>query len=400
MTVSVRQFAMLATCILLNAAAAAAGTPVSVPMHVEGGRPYIDVQFSDRDGDPVTARAWLDTGGGALVLTQRLADQLGLVPTDGGFKAEGENLAALPLPTLSVGGRAVQLQQDAKAFEVLSNATGLQGTDAEAAIPVRLLRGYDVVFDYPAGTFSLGASGGKHAGTELPVHFGENGMPTVTVTVDGKPYGMLLDTGGTCVMLSDEVAAAWLHAHKDWRSLEGAYGFGDMLLGAKFETRLKMLDVPALHWGPFQLEHVVAVSRPGGVYETNMSKIAGADIVGSLGGNVFRHFRIDIDYPAGKLYLAEDPRVKPLALDMVGVMLEPAAGGGYDVAMLHGDAGGIAVGDHLDTVDGLDAARATIQQVFAALSGKPGAVRRITVRRDGKPLTFQARVQHLLGAGD
>lgn len=375
-------------CVLCSAAVAAA----DVPMTVEDGRPYIDVQFTATDGHVVKAHVWLDSGGGALILSQKLMEDLGLKPTGDAFEEEGEKLAPLAVPELSLGGSALQLK-DAQAFEVAGASQGIQHTDADAALPVRLLRGYDVVFDYPAHRFSLNPSGGKHTGTEVPVKIGESGMPTVTAEIAGKPYGFLLDTGGTSMMLSQAVV------RPAFQHLDGAYGRGNMLLG-KFESKLMMVDIPSLAWGPFQLTQVIAVSRPAGIYEKNMSRIAGADVVGSLGGNVFEHFCIDIDYPAGKLYLTEDKSVKSAALDMVGVMLEPAQGGGYDVAGVTGEPNGVEVGDHLLKVDDLDVTQAPLQVVIAALSGKPGESRALTVQRGDKTLTLKAPVQHLLGARD
>lgn len=383
-----RQTAAFLTCALCSAAAVAA----DVPMAVEGGRPYIDVQFRAADGHAVKAHVWLDTGGGNIIVSEKLAQALGLKPTADAFEEEGEKLAPLPLPGLELGGEVVKLA-DVQAFEVIGPASGVQHTDADAALPVRALRGYDVVFDYPAGKFSLNPSGGKHTGTEVPVKIGESGMPTVTAEIAGKPYGFLLDTGGTSVMLSQAAI------QPDFQHVAGAYGRGNMLLG-RFEGKLMMVDLPSLTWGPFQLTHVIAVSRPAGIYEKSMSGMAGGDIVGSLGGNVFQHFRIDIDYPQAKLYLTEDKTVKPATLDMVGLMLEPAQGGGYDVAAVQGDVGGAAVGDHLLKVGDLDAGQATLQAVIAALSGKPGESRMLTVQRADKTLTLKAPVQHLLGAHD
>jgi hypothetical protein len=371
---------------------------LDLPMQLEGDRPYIDVEFTAVDGHLVKAHAWLDTGGGGLVFTQKFAEALGLSPKDGGFQAEGDNLASVDLPALHIAGTEIKLT-DAQAFEVLGSATGLQHTDADVALPVHLLRSYDVVFDYPKHRFSLLPSGGKHSGTEVPVHIGDAGMPTVTVQIDGKPYGVLLDTGGTCVMLSRDAMSSWLTAHGDWQKLDGAYGRGDMGLG-KFESKLFMLDIPRLDLGPFPLEQVLAVSRPAGIYEKNMTQLTGAPIVGSLGGNVFRAFRIEIDYPLSKLYLTRDKSVKPAALDMVGISIEPVAGGGFDVANLQGDTGTMAVGDHLLKVDGLDVSQATLQAVLAALAGKPGESRMLTVQRGDQTLEIKAPVQHLLGAKD
>src|ERR1700743_147968 len=103
-----------------------------------------------------------------------------------------------------------------------------------------------------------------------------------------------------------------------------------------------------------------------------MTQLTGAPIVGSLGGNVFQYFRMDIDYPKGKLYLTQAQGVKTAALDMVGVSLEPAVDGGFAVAQVQGDVGGLAVGDHLTKVGDLDVRQATLPGTRAALSGKPG----------------------------
>lgn len=47
-------------------------------MQVELNRPYVDVTLAGPSGHPVTAHAYVDTGGGALLLSAGLAKQLGL----------------------------------------------------------------------------------------------------------------------------------------------------------------------------------------------------------------------------------------------------------------------------------------------------------------------------------
>src|SRR4051794_32563685 len=50
----------------------------TIPMIVEGNRPFIDLSFRKPDGTERKARFWIDTGGGGFLLVQKLAADLGL----------------------------------------------------------------------------------------------------------------------------------------------------------------------------------------------------------------------------------------------------------------------------------------------------------------------------------
>jgi hypothetical protein len=52
----------------------------TVPMVVEGNRPFVELSFRKPDGTIRRARFWVDTGGGSLLLMQNLASDLGLKP--------------------------------------------------------------------------------------------------------------------------------------------------------------------------------------------------------------------------------------------------------------------------------------------------------------------------------
>jgi hypothetical protein len=60
-----------------------------------------------------------------------------------------------------------------------------------------------------------------------------------------------------------------------------------------------------------------------------MSKMMRAPIVGTLGGNVLKAFRIEIDYAAGETYVEMTGATEAHDLDMVGLTLEPKADGSY-----------------------------------------------------------------------
>src|SRR4029079_1078868 len=50
----------------------------TVPLHVEGNRPFVDVTFHRADGTTRAARFLVDSGGGAFLIVEPLARDLGL----------------------------------------------------------------------------------------------------------------------------------------------------------------------------------------------------------------------------------------------------------------------------------------------------------------------------------
>ena len=53
---------------------------VTVPMSVEGNAPIVTLQFNRPDDGTRTARFIFDSGGGAIILDEELATDLGLKP--------------------------------------------------------------------------------------------------------------------------------------------------------------------------------------------------------------------------------------------------------------------------------------------------------------------------------
>jgi hypothetical protein len=367
---------------------------VTVPMQLELGRPYIDVTLTGPNGDRVKAHAYVDTGGGAIILASGLAARLGLKATGKPEASQGEKLAPTTVPALRIGGKTLALP-DAYAFIGTNEPRVLGHTDAELELPGRYLGHYVVVFDYPAHTFTLADPDSyKPDGTAVKTTFG-GGMPAVHVSVAGKPYGFLLDTGGQYCMVSDAVLGPWRRQHPDWPKVDGVYGPANMQIGS-FETKLTMLRIAALQWGPFRIEEVGAASRPRGPYEKMMTGIVGTPVIGSIGGNVLRHFRVTMDYPARAVYLDGPAIVRNTPLAMVGIMLEPAARGGYEVAGTTSGVKDIRIGDELLKVDGHDVTQAPFSQVATLLSGSPGTSRTLLLQRGGKRVTVHARVQSIL----
>lgn len=367
---------------------------VTIPMQVELNRPYIDLTLTGPNGHRVKAHAYVDTGGGALIFSAALAKKLGLKASGKSLHEEGRTLIPTATPALDIGGRPIELV-DAHALIDVGEPRTLGRTDAEMMLPGRFLRHYVVTFDYPAHTFTLAdPDSNRPDGTAVKTIIG-GGMPVLRVSVAGQSYGFLLDTGGQFCMISTANFGAWRKQHPAWPQVDGAYGPANMLMG-QFETKLYMLQIAALQWGPFRIEGAGAVSRPIGAYENMMSETVGVPVIGSIGGNVLRHFKVTVDYPARTVYLDGPAVVRDTPLDMVGVMLEPAAHGGYDVAGIAPGVKDIRIGDELLKVDGRDIRRAPFSTVVNLLSGSPGTSRTLLVQRGQTSLTVHAMVQPIL----
>ena len=277
---------------------------VTVPLILEGNRPYIELNFSRPDGSKRTARFLVDSGGGGFLLTEPLARDLGLtwgeVRDEGGQKFGG----AQTVPVVSVGQFVLQLNPQRVAVVIGRDSLTPKGAPghADGLFPGHVLSQYHVVFDYPKGTFTLARPGVlTPKGDALPMPVSKrSGFPRTEIEVDGKTYGFLIDTGASFTMVSAVLLKSWGNDHQEWERHPGAFGEAATLGGQTLET----MFVPAGRWGPHKLDRFGVTSQLEGAFEKWMSAMMAAPIVGSLAGNVLKRFRVELDYPNSKLYLS------------------------------------------------------------------------------------------------
>jgi hypothetical protein len=121
------------------------------------------------------------------------------------------------------------------------------------------------------------------------------------------------------------------------------------------------------------------------------SRLSGRPVIGLIGGNRLRHFRADIDYPKSRLYLKQESADDETPIDMVGVMLASSRRGYLNVRVadtaiaLKNDDDLLRIADA--PISGLDMA-----QIMRKFSGVPGAMRRLTIKREHRTLSVSARV--------
>lgn len=137
------------------------------------------------------------------------------------------------------------------------------------------------------------------------------GFPRLTIVVDGEPLDMLLDTGATGRPTASTLAATgepvidgqgvtsyvttsmlerWHRRHPDWKVINN----GDDLFGPTRATRV--IRVPDVVWAGMQLGPVWFTERPDDNFHVMMAAMMDKRPEGALGGNVFRHMVLTIDY--------------------------------------------------------------------------------------------------------
>ncbi len=278
---------------------------VTVPLQVEGNRPYVDVILKRTNGTPRITKFLVDSGGGGFLIAESAARDLGLK----WGKTEKEEGLEFGQPTItpeaSLGGMKLELNPQRVMVIVGADrvAPSNAPVKAEGLFPGHLLARYHVVFDYPNHTFTLARPGVlKPHGTAMPMPVGRpSGFPRTELVVGGFTNGFLIDTGASFSMVSETLLKSWGSAHPDWPRHPGAFGEAKTLGGQTLET----MFVPRGQWGTFELGEFGVTSQRAGTFEKWMSSMMSAPIKGSLAGNVLHQFRVELDYPNQKLYVSK-----------------------------------------------------------------------------------------------
>jgi predicted aspartyl protease len=212
---------------------------VTVPLLVEGNRPFIDLTFYRPDGSKRSARFLIDSGGGGFLITQALARDLG-IRWGATSREDGTDFAGPTVtPKAFVGEFPLELNPERVLIEMSDNIlTKAAPGHADGLFPGHVLAQYHVVFDYPKLAFTLARPGVlTPKGDELPMPVGKrSGFPRTEIEVAGKTYGFLLDTGASFTMVSEVLLKSWGRDHQDWRRELGAVGEAATLGGQAIET--------------------------------------------------------------------------------------------------------------------------------------------------------------------
>ncbi len=312
----------VAVLVLLNLSRSVAGQALAA----EFVNDRIFVTTETKDGNKL--RFYTDTGGGTFLL-ESTAKRLGL-SIESTMEEDGElRLAAFPplkdalrIPgVMPFNGRIPVLQPSPKEPMPLSDADGMLG---QAWFRDRVW-----TFDYLQGrlvleTGSLAAPPPNSATVKLG--FKENAQgrrgahfPRIEIKVDETALDMLFDTGAMTTLtksataelgetkpperatsfITTKVFDTWRAAHPDWAVLEGA----------EAKSGEAMIRVPQVRIAGFTVGPVWFTRRKDTNFHQYMSQWMDKRIEGAVGGNIFRHFCVTVDYPKAEAVFVPGPSV-------------------------------------------------------------------------------------------
>jgi hypothetical protein len=359
----------------------------TLTFQLDVGRILVEARFQTPDGAERKALAWFNMGMKAPILTKALYRELGL---DRGA------------PLRSLVGQTVF---EAAADTVVDGDGGL-GSPAfaenfgphpvEAMLPASLFLSRRLTLDYKRHALTLEPTeSARPAGVAVPIGVNaETGLASIDTVIGGQNYAFVIDAGSGYSWMRGAALAAWLAAHPDWRRAQGALGAANYnMLDLDFEKRGTLARIPSLSIGALELKDIAFFGTGpilggfvdgvvGDFFWDNWQKAAPRPVVGWLGANVLEEFTLTLDYPARMSYWRANGAPDAHDLDTVGVTLA-RRDGRYFVGALAWPIEGVSIGDELLAVGDLPAPGAAKGAVIAALRGKPGDARRLTLGRDG-----------------
>jgi len=402
-------------CLLLLAAApqAQAASPqggtadsVTVPVTLDHNRMLVQAEVQRRDGTWRTALLWIDTGNPNMMLSEAFARDLGIDLS--GARTAGTTVIEVPPPTgVRIGG--MPLSFDSVRVNVHLDPQWIFGTmHIDANLPSKVLRRYQVVFDYPRRRLTLAQPGTQRPRGERATASVNptTGIVQIDAVIGGDTLSLALDNGASYSFVSSGVVSRIAERNPGWPRTIGAVGCANIWGQWPEEATWPIVRVSEMRWGPVRLADVGVVGLPdffgNGVSLGDWySRKAARRVEGFLGPNALKSFRIEIDYANSAVYFERGAADDAHDLDIVGLTLQPQTNGGYRVIGVaakdgHPSVVGVEPGDVLLEIGGLLVTGASMGTVVDALRGSPGDTRALVLERNGTRVNVTATVRRFL----
>lgn len=397
----------------------------TIPFIFDDNRIYAAIGLVKADGTIRPAVAFVDLGDPVPFMSEALALELQLGPDHPLRVAIGRmRLAPYTETVVTTPGDMGR-----------TGPNGRRTTTVETTLPANILKDYVVTVDYAARRLTL-RRGAVTAFDGLPVACEVNpvtGLVSVRGWVGDHPYAMAIDFGSAYTWFRADTVRVWTQQHPSWRRGRGAVGEANMQSGPAEPTGT-IVRIPELRLGNLRVEQVglIGIAPPAPPFSPTPPRArsgvvtvirfadairrpehAGSDttrgdefdwysgktpgpVIGWIGGNVLKRYRLTIDYPHHRTWWAQQRGPDDHELDQVGVTLQDDSGGFIVSGIAERDGKpttpGITVGDRLLRIDGVAIDSMTRGAIFDALHGTVGAVKQLTVRRRGTTLTVPAHV--------
>jgi hypothetical protein len=406
-TIFIRMFAA-GVCILLLAAFSEEKkvNSASVPIVLDHNRMLVQAEFPQKDGGWLDARLWVDTGNPDFFMSEAFARKLGIDLSQSKDKIVDGQLEVPPPAGVRIGGMPLNFE-GVKSYVVFAPAWLFSVMHNDANLPSTVLKRYQVIFDYPKHQLTLAEPGNlKPRGERSAAAINpETGIVQIDAVIDGENLSFALDNGASYSFVSGDLLEKLSKRHPEWPRIIGATGCANMW-GWPMEAKWPVMRLPELKWGSVALKNIGIVGLPNVFGEGKnigdwYSQKTARRVDGFFGPNMFKAFRVEIDYANSAVYFEKGTEFDSNDMDIVGLTLRQQDDGSYQVIGIVSKDGkpavdGIEPGDILVQVDNLKTTGTTMGTVVDALRGKPGDVRIIELDRNGKRSTIKATAQRLL----
>lgn len=382
--------------------------PATIPIMLVSQRILIEVTFEAPNGRGRKALAWINMGMSSPIIGNSLYHELGL--------DQGAPLR------FHLGGFAFNVPAGA----VSDGSGGLGGPDlkrlfaprsVEVMLPSGLFQQFVLTLDYQHRALTL-ARPGQALPDGDPVACAINsktGLVGIEATIDEARQRFVIDAGGGYSWVRGDVVAHWLRRHPDWGRTRGAIGPSNAnMLDLAFEKDGTVARIPAAAIGSTQLEDFgIMGTGPilgetldgvfGNFFWDNWEKSAPYPVIGWIGGNVLRHYKLTIDYPNRMTYWRKLSESDPHELDQIGVTLVRRGDryfiGGFVRKFATNEADGVltrqaSIGDELLAVDGKPVPGLSMDAVLLALHSRPEEKRQLLLGHNGSQMVISAHAMN------
>jgi len=372
--------------IRVQAQSAPSGT---VPFVLDGNRVYAQVEFITPEGKPRKTLVFVDLGSPSMILSQDLYAEL--------------NIGSNKMLGLRMGKMTIAIESADVATDAWLPFSIGQDRKVEALLPAGVLQKYQVRFNYSARTMTLAQPATlRMQGTAVPFRLNtKTGLIAIEAKINRQTYPITIDNGSGYSWIREATAQQWLPQHPDWQRGIGAVGPSNMRMADDgIETAGVLVRIPMMKIGPLGVESVGALAispdNHGHDFMDWYSMKNAVPVIGWLGGNVLRHFKITIDYPHKMSYWQRQSALDPHDLDYIGLTLIFKHGeyfvGGIAARDGRPTVVGAQIGDKVVQIGTLQTRGASREAIFAAMHGKGGETRPLILERDGGRVLLQARV--------